>query len=154
MVVDRASGSFREQFGDAEWPLQLQVRPVVERIAQRRRNRAGPRLELFLIGRVAGAKTFRDAVGPHGSPLVVIPVEPDPGQRTEAMVAGDLCHGQVTVIVDDGKAGHIAVVEVARDVGLQQEVFVDERQLRATPRLPFPGGRGLAARMSPYNEVP
>ena len=90
VVADPPRGVRLEQLRDAERTLQLQVRPVVERVAQRVRHRLRPRLELLPVRRVAGAEPLRHAVGAHRPPLVVIAVQPDLGDRGEAVVLGDL----------------------------------------------------------------
>ena len=56
------------------------------------------------------------------------------------MVGGDLLDGQVAVVVDDGQVARRAVVELARDVGLEQEVVVDERLHARTSASPRSGG--------------
>jgi hypothetical protein len=42
------------------------------------------------------------------------------------VIAGDLLHGQMTVVIDDGETPDGAVIEVPRDVSLEQEIVVDE----------------------------
>src|SRR5260370_688122 len=55
-------GRFVEQLVDAEIALQLQMGPMVERIAQRVRNRLRPGHEFLARRRLAGAVAFVDAI--------------------------------------------------------------------------------------------
>ena len=65
------------KISNAEVALQLEMRPMVERIAQRVGNGSGPG-QKFLVGRsVPGDVVFRDAIGPHGPPFVVVSLQPD-----------------------------------------------------------------------------
>jgi hypothetical protein len=72
----------------------------------------------------------------------VIPLQPDLGDRAEAMITGDLRDREMAVVIDDGEAGHMMVIEVAGDVCLQQEVFVDERRHAALPSTSTGSTRG------------
>ncbi len=76
-LPDFRSGLLIEQFGNAKVALQLEVRPVVEGIAQRVGNSSRPRQE-FLVGRgISRNIFFRDPIRPHGPPFVVISLQPD-----------------------------------------------------------------------------
>jgi hypothetical protein len=123
LVVDFAGRVAVEYFGDAEVAAQFQVRPVVEGVAHRVGHGFGPLLEPGVVVGIAGDVAFRYAVGAQGPPLVMVAVEPDAGQVGKPLVGGNLVGGQVTVVVDDGHAGRVFVVEVAGRVGLEQEVF-------------------------------
>jgi hypothetical protein len=100
---------------------------VIERIAQRGRHGARPRLEFLPVAGVAGAEALVDPVRAHRPPLVVIAFQPDLGDGAELVIARDLRDGQVAVVVDDRQVGDGAVIEVARDVIVEQEIVVDER---------------------------
>ena len=102
------------------------ARPVVERVAERLRHRARPGLELVEVRRVARAEPLRDAVRAHRAPLVVVALEPDLGDRAEAVVARHQLRREVAVVVDDRQVLGGAVVELARRLALEQEVVVDE----------------------------
>ena len=110
----------------AERPPQLHRRPVVERVAERLGHRARPGLELVEVRRVAGAELLRDAVRAHRPPLVVVALEPDLGDRAEAVVRRHQLRREVAVVVDDRQVLRRAVVELARRLGLEQEVVVEE----------------------------
>jgi hypothetical protein len=88
-----------EQDVDAEIALQLQVGPVIQRIAQRVGHGFRPGLE-FLHGlRVAGAKALGHAVRPHRAPLVVVAAQPDLGEIGKAMIRSDQRRREVAVII-------------------------------------------------------
>jgi len=125
-VEDAPRAARLEQLRDAERALELHVRPVVERVAERVRHRPGPRLELLPVRSIPGAEALRDPVGAHRPPLVVIALQPDLGDRREAVILGDLRHREVAVVVDDRQVFRVAVVELRGHLGLEQEVVVDE----------------------------
>ena len=91
-----------EQLVDAEIALQLQVGPVIQRIAQRIRNGARPGQEFFVRRRVAGAIALVDAVGAHGPPFVVVAFQPDLEQIAELPVVRHVLGRQVAMIVQNG----------------------------------------------------
>jgi len=77
-VVDFTCGLGVQNLVNAECRLQLQVRPVIQRIAESIRYGFRPFLKLFPIGGVlAGTETFVHTVGAHGTPLVVVASQPD-----------------------------------------------------------------------------
>ena len=126
-VVD-VTGGFRFQQGcDAKRVFQFQVRPVVQRIAQRVRHGFGPFRKLFVIRRITRDETFVHAVGAHGPPLVMVAVEPDLRGVFKHAVLGYLAGRQVVVVVQDGHLLGIAVVECFGRFGLQQEIVVEKR---------------------------
>ncbi len=125
--VDAGRGAGVEDVIDPESALQLQVRPVVERVAQRVGHGFGPLLELGVIARRARTVLLLDAQGAHGAPLVVVVLEPDLGQRAVAVIAGDLGGRQMVVKIDDRQILRVLMVEPLGFFCLQQELFGDER---------------------------
>ena len=117
---------FIEQFFDVEIALQLQVRPVIERIAQRRGYGLGPGLELVKRSCIPGALAFVDIVGSHGAPLVMVAFQPDFGQVSELVVFSDVARREVAVVIEDGLALGVGVKEVPRGAVGKQKVFVDK----------------------------
>ena len=85
---------------------------MIQRIAKRIRDRAGPRLELFEGGGVAGAIALVDSVGAHGPPLVVVAFEPDLGQVMELPVVRYVARRKMTVIVENGLVLGVGVIEM------------------------------------------
>ena len=126
LFPDFGGGFFVEQFRDAEITLQFQMRPVIERIAERVRHGGGPGLELVEGIGIARAKTFRDAVGPHGAPFVVIAFEPDFKQIFELAVRRDVARRNVAVVIENRLGLGVFVVKLAGRLGAQQKIFVDE----------------------------
>ena len=127
VVVDLARGVGTEELVlHAERKLQLEMRPVIERVAERVGDRAGPGLELVPVGRVAGDQALGHAVGAHRAPFVVIALEPDLGQRLEPVIVGDLVGRQVAVIVDDRLRPRELFVEIDRDRRIEQEIVVEK----------------------------
>jgi hypothetical protein len=122
--VRRVAGLIR--LADPEVALELQVRPVVEGVAERVREGRHPGVELLAGRRVARAEALVDPVGPHRPPLVVVAADPDVRQVRELVVRGDLGLRDVAVVVVDRLALRVAVVELAGRVRLQEEVVVDE----------------------------
>jgi hypothetical protein len=87
---DALGGARVEQIADIEVALQLQMGPVIQRVAKAARYRRGPGLELVERVGVAGAEALRDPVRAHRPPLVVIPLEPDFEQVAERAILRDI----------------------------------------------------------------
>ena len=133
VFVDLLGGVRPEQLArHAERELQLQVRPVVERVAQGLRHRRRPRRELVPVGRVAGDVALGHARRPHRAPLVVVALQPDLGDRPPLVVVGDLMRRQVAVVVDDRLRPRVLLVEIDRDLAVEEEIVVEEA-LHFTP---------------------
>ena len=141
-VPDALRAGFVQQLVDAEVAFQLQVGPVVERVAQGVGNGARPGAELLLGRDVAGAIGFVDAVGAHGAPLVVVALQPDFEEVAEAAVGGHVLRRDVAVVVQNRLVFGVFVVEPARGLRGEQEIFVDEGH--SEPRLKHTAGRGGA----------
>ena len=103
LLPHRGRGIGPEQaIADPERPPQLEVGPVVQGIAQRVRYRLSPGQELVAGAGYAGDLAFSYAVGPHGPPLIVIAVQPNPGDILEFLVTGNFIRRQMAVIINDG----------------------------------------------------
>ena len=102
-----------EQFVDSEVPFQFKVSPVIERIAQRVRNRPSPGKEFLVRLCIARAVAFRHAVGAHGAPLVVVALEPNLRKIAEAMIVGDLLRGEMAVIVENRLIRCVSAIKMA-----------------------------------------
>ena len=75
-LPDCRGGILIEQVGNTEIALQFEMGPMIERIAQGVRNGSRPGQEFFVRRGVAGDVSFRDAVGAHGTPFVMVAFEP------------------------------------------------------------------------------
>ena len=127
--VENLTGRFGVQtLVNAKSRLQLQVCPVVQRIAEAVRHRSRPRLELLPVTRLAASdETLGDAVGAHSTPFVMIAAEPQFCDAAEMMVVSHLSRIQMAVIVDDGLWCRMPVIEFLRRGGLQEEILVHKR---------------------------
>ena len=126
------------------------MRPVVERVAQRRRHRIRPGGKLFPVRRITSAQPLSDAVGPHGAPFVVITIQPNFRERSEAIVLGDQIRPQVAVVVDNGKRRGHFVVEAPRRFRFEEEILVDEDRRWLNPLAKKPPS---TARISPFTKL-
>ena len=133
MLPNFRSRLFVEQFVDAKIALQFQVSPVVERIAEAVRDRGGPSEELVVGRSIAGTKGFSDAVGTHGTPFVVIALEPNLEEVAKPPIGGDVRRGEMRVEIKDGLTGGKSVIEMAGGGVLEQEILVDKGHI-ALPR--------------------
>ena len=115
-----------QQLVDAEVALQLEMRPVIERIAQRLRHRLRPREKLVSRRRVARAECLGHTARPHRAPLVMIPFEPDLEQIREPAILGDILRRQMAVIVDDGLRRRVGMKQPLGGLRLEQEIIVYE----------------------------
>jgi hypothetical protein len=106
------------------------MRPVIERIAECVRHGRRPSLELVEVIGLARAKTFRDAVGPHGAPFVMVAFKPDLKKVFELAVGRNVARRNMTMIVKNRLGFRVLVVKFASRFGAQQKVFVDEGHIR------------------------
>ncbi len=126
-VPDSGGGGFVQQFVDPEVALQLQVGPVVERIAQRLRHGARPSQKLVARIGITCAEPFVHAAGSHGTPFVVIPLQPDFEQISELPVGSHILRRQVAMVVQDRLRLSVFCEEAARRLGAEEKIIVDER---------------------------
>ena len=111
----------------AEEAAQLQMAPVVQRVADALADDLGPFDELFVVaGFLAGDVLFRHAGTAHQTPLVVVAAQPHLGDVFIAQVLVDFARADVAMVVDDGAFGRHVVVERAGRGGGEQEVLVHE----------------------------
>ena len=124
-VVNLTSGRGVQELLNAEGGLQLEVCPVVERVAHRIGNRLGPLLELLPVGRVlTRAVTLIDTVRTHGTPLIVVTLEPNLREVVELMVRSHILGNQVAVVVDNRHLGRMLMIETLGCGRLQQKIVV------------------------------
>ena len=110
----------------AKEALQFQMRPVVQRIADCLADNFRPLAELLVVARAAGNVVFIHARAAHQAPLVVVAAQPDLRDVLEALVFPNFLGADVAVVVDDGAGRGIVVVELARRLGVQQEILIHE----------------------------
>ncbi len=121
-------GRRQQRIRDAERPAQLQMRPVIERVADGVRHRGGPGVEFLAIARIAGAQPLRHAVGAHRPPFVVIAPQPDIVQVAEAGILRDLLRRQMTVIIKNRLLRRVIVIQAPGKFAVQQEIFAQKRR--------------------------
>ena len=126
LVVDSLCGLPVELLGYAEVVLELEVCPVVERVADEPREGLGPGLEGDERVGGAGDLGLREAARAHLPPLVVVAAEPHLGNCLVAPVLRDVAWVDVAVVVDYGHLRGVAVVQRPRRRGVQQEVLVQK----------------------------
>ena len=114
LLPDLACRRRAERQLDAEDASKLEVRPDVERVADQARHGRRPRREPLPGVGVARDEPLLDAGQAHGTPLVVVVLEPQLGEVVEDAVAGDVRGRQVVVEVDDRQALGDVVEERAR----------------------------------------
>ena len=111
---------------DPKIALQLEVRPMVQGIAQGPWDGRAPGVELLPGRGVPRAQPLGNPVRPHGPPLVVIAPEPDLREVGEAVVFSDQPRREVAVVIKDGLLLCVPVVKLPRGRAVEQEIVVDE----------------------------
>ncbi len=120
---------------DAEVFVQLEVAPVVHRVADRHFQRFDKFLEAFIARFAAGDIVFGGAVRAHDAPFVVVAevaavgvpaAQPDLREIVKTAVFVNFLGGDVAVVVDQRHCGGVVVVEVLCGFGFQQEILVHE----------------------------
>ena len=77
LVEDFTGCLWRKKFCNAKACLQLQVCPMIQGIAEGVRNGLSPLLKLFPVRSIlTSAITLVNAIGTHGTPLIVVTSEP------------------------------------------------------------------------------
>src|ERR1051326_4424175 len=117
---------FVKELINPEIPLQFQMRPMIERIAQRMGNRRCPGWEFCESIRLARAKSFGHAVRPHRPPFIMIALQPDFEQVFELPILSDVSRRQVEMVIEYWFLFGEIVIEALGSAGLQQEIFVNE----------------------------
>src|SRR5262249_45064763 len=125
-IPDLFRGVLVEQLVNAEVTLQLQVRPVIQRITKCVRDGPCPRQEFFVWVRTSGAVPFRDTVGAHCAPLIVITFKPYFSEIAEAMIVGNLLRRKMAVIIKDGLIRCVFAKKVAGGFCSEKKIFRDE----------------------------
>ena len=90
LLVDLARRRAGEDEVDPEAAAQLQVAPHLQRIERELLERCRPCLEPIKGVRWSGDEPLVHADGPHGSPLVVVVVQPELRDGCEPAVLGQL----------------------------------------------------------------
>ena len=115
-----------QQLLNAEKAQQLQVGPVVDGVAHQGGHNGGEALEFLLEGGLAGDVLLGHAAGAHHPPLVVVAGQPGLANVGELLVLVNLLGIQVAVVVEDGHALGILMIEPAGRLAVEQKVIGDE----------------------------
>ena len=127
LVVDRTCGLRIQTLFDTKSGLELQMGPVVERVAERIRNGLCPLLELLPVRSVFACAVFLVySVRTHSAPFVVVAHEPDLCDGFKTLVLGNHLRNKVAVIIDNRHLCRMIVIQLLCGLGLQQEIFVHE----------------------------
>src|SRR5271170_7946164 len=96
--------------------------PMIERIAQGVRHGSRPGQE-FIVGKfVPSDIAFRNAVGAHRTPFVMVALEPDLEEIFEAAIFGDILGKKVAMVIDDRLSGGILMIEATADVVREKKI--------------------------------
>ena len=132
-VPDFLSGVAVQHAVVAEEGVQLQVGPVVHRVADGHGQSLSELLEALAVRLVAGDVLLRHAVGAHDAPLVVVAevaavrvaaAQPDLSDVVEAAVLVDLTGRNVAVVIADGHIRSVSVVQVLCGGRLEHELLI------------------------------
>ena len=121
-LPDRVRGRLGEDVRDPEEALELEVGPVIERIADEGGHDLRVGEELVVVGGVARDEFLRYAAGAHRAPFIVVAAEPEFGDVRDLPVLGDLLRGDVAVVIDDRELFRVAVIEHLRGLVRQKEI--------------------------------
>src|SRR5438445_13697319 len=98
--------------------------PVKEGISESARNGTRPREKFFKRRCVSGAETFRDAVGTHGAPFVMVAGKPDVGEIRKFAICGDVGYGKMGVVIEDRLALCNFGITLPRRFRVWQDILV------------------------------
>ena len=126
-IPNLLTGIRREDSVIAEVPLQLQVRPMIQRISDERRKHRRKSLEFFIIGGISRDHALGKPEAPHGTPFIMVAAEPDFGDVLIFPVFRNLLRIHVAVIVDNRHFRRIVVIKNLRNIAVQQKILVHKR---------------------------
>src|SRR6266851_2531005 len=95
VTPDRWSSTFIKEIIDFEITLQLQMGPLIKRIAKGEGNGTGPGQKGFVRRCVASAIALGNSVRPHHSPFIMVALQPYLRQVAKPPVLCDICRRQV-----------------------------------------------------------
>ncbi len=98
-LIDLISRCFTQLVGDPEIGLQLKANPVVQRTPDEAGYSMSKGAEFFLCRRFTCDQTFFNPSEPHGTPLVVIMLQPQVADIGKLFVFQDFSGRQVAVVI-------------------------------------------------------
>ena len=117
-------GVCAEMSGVAEISLQLQMGPVIQRIADQLFQRLRPFLKFLARRSVAGDVIFLYAVGAHLTPLIMVAAKPHLSDVFEMLVLRDLLRIEVAVVVEDRHNLSVVVIQFLCGFCGKQKILV------------------------------
>ena len=99
---------------------------MVDGVAHQGGHHGGEALEFLLEGGLAGDVLLGHTAGAHHPPLVVVAGQPGLANVGELLVLVNLLGIQVAVVVEDGHALGIFMIEPAGRLAVEQKVIGDE----------------------------
>ncbi len=118
--------AIEQAIGNAKGFTQLQMRPMVKRVAQGVRHGCTPLLKLFPIAGIASTKTLVHAVGAHSAPFVMIACQPNFSKVFELLILTYLLGGKMAVVINDRHVFGVLMKEYFGLLGVEQKVVVDK----------------------------
>ena len=126
-IPNLLAGLGRKNAFVTEVTLQLQMRPMVERVADERRKRTCERFKLFIIVGISRDHALGKSAGAHGAPFVVIGTEPDLRDISILFIFGNFFRIYVTMVVNDGHFRCIMMIQDFCSLRIKQKIFVHKR---------------------------
>ena len=80
--------------------------------------------ELFPVVGIARNEAFVHTVGPEGTPFVVVAAQPQLSNGGKTVVRGDELRVKMAMIVDDGQAGSLLVIERAKSGWIKDDCMM------------------------------
>lgn len=133
LLPDHRCSLLGQGFVDIKISFELEVSPMVERIADKLRHSLGELEELCVIVTVTGNKFLVYAIGAHLTPLIVIAAKEEIECVLELIVLGDLLRREVAMVIDDGKILYHGVKLLCRLI-FEHKVIVNKAH-SVTPSL-------------------
>ncbi len=106
--------------------LELEMRPVVNRVPGCARERLGKALKLLAVGRVAGNEALRHAARAHDAPLIMVAAEHDLCDIFKARIIGDRPRAQMAMVINNGHFCRPVMIKYSGSIVFQQKIFVHE----------------------------
>ena len=125
-VIDFVRSGGVEHLVNAEGCLELQMSPMIERIAKSVGESLGPLHEFLARVGISGDIALVNSVGSQRAPFIMITAEPEFGDVGESFIFSYLFRRKMAVIVNNGKLFGMLMIETARALRVKKKIFVDE----------------------------
>ena len=122
-LPDSGGRGFIQKIRNAEISLQLEMGPMIERVAQRVGNGSCPSQKFFIGRSVPGDVVLRDAIGPQGAPFVMVSLQPDFPEIPKPTVSGNVLRRKMTVVVENRLRNGELMIKMARGIVREKKIF-------------------------------